>query len=129
MPSSTSSIRPVEALVYLDLDLYEPTRDTINAIRPYLTKGSVLASTNSPTPSGPEKPQPCATPSAPTTPPCAHCPAAPLRRTYDGAPSRSSGGCAYLDQQGLSVGQDELLQRGRLQVDRREIVSPKVNPV
>jgi hypothetical protein len=33
----------VIALVYFDLDLYEPTRDTINAIRPYLTKSSVLA--------------------------------------------------------------------------------------
>lgn len=31
------------ALAYFDLDLYEPTRDTIEAIRPYLTKGSVLA--------------------------------------------------------------------------------------
>jgi hypothetical protein len=31
------------ALAYLDLDLYEPTRDAIEAIRPYLTKGSVLA--------------------------------------------------------------------------------------
>jgi hypothetical protein len=33
----------VIALAYFDLDLYEPTHDTINAIRPYLTKGSVLA--------------------------------------------------------------------------------------
>lgn len=33
----------VIALAYFDLDLYEPTRDTLNAIRPYLTKGSVLA--------------------------------------------------------------------------------------
>jgi hypothetical protein len=33
----------VIALAYFDLDLYEPTRDTIDAIRPYLTKGSVLA--------------------------------------------------------------------------------------
>lgn len=33
----------VIALAYFDLDLYEPTRDTINTIRPYLTKGSVLA--------------------------------------------------------------------------------------
>jgi hypothetical protein len=33
----------VIALAYLDLDLYEPTRDTINAVRPYLTQGSVLA--------------------------------------------------------------------------------------
>lgn len=31
------------ALAYFDLDLYQPTRDTIDAIRPYLTKGSVLA--------------------------------------------------------------------------------------
>lgn len=31
------------ALAYLDLDLYEPTRDTLEAIRPHLTKGSVLA--------------------------------------------------------------------------------------
>jgi len=31
------------ALAYFDLDLYEPTRDTIKAIRPYLTRGSVLA--------------------------------------------------------------------------------------
>lgn len=33
----------VIALAYFDLDLYEPTRDTIGAIRPHLTKGSVLA--------------------------------------------------------------------------------------
>lgn len=30
-------------MAYFDLDLYEPTRDTIDTIRPYLTKGSVLA--------------------------------------------------------------------------------------
>jgi hypothetical protein len=33
----------VIALVYFDLDLYEPTRDTIEAVRSYLTQGSVLA--------------------------------------------------------------------------------------
>lgn len=33
----------IVALAYLDLDLYKSTRDTIDAIRPYLTKGSVLA--------------------------------------------------------------------------------------
>jgi hypothetical protein len=33
----------VIALAYFDLDLYEPTRDAIEAVRPYLTKGSVLA--------------------------------------------------------------------------------------
>lgn len=33
----------VIALAYIDLDLYEPTRDTLDAIRPHLTKGSVLA--------------------------------------------------------------------------------------
>lgn len=33
----------VVAMAYFDLDLYEPTRDTIKAIQPYLTKGSVLA--------------------------------------------------------------------------------------
>ena len=33
----------VIALAYFDLDLYEPTRDTIEAIRPYLTQDSVLA--------------------------------------------------------------------------------------
>jgi hypothetical protein len=31
------------ALAYFDLDLYEPTRQTIKSIRPYLTQGSVLA--------------------------------------------------------------------------------------
>jgi hypothetical protein len=31
------------ALAYLDLDLYQPTRDVLNAIRPVLTGGSVLA--------------------------------------------------------------------------------------
>jgi hypothetical protein len=31
------------ALAYFDLDLYEPTRDMIETIRPYLTQGSVLA--------------------------------------------------------------------------------------
>jgi hypothetical protein len=33
----------VIALGYFDLDLYEPTRDTIEVIQPYLVKGSVLA--------------------------------------------------------------------------------------
>jgi len=33
----------VVALAYFDLDLYEPTRDTLNAVRPYVTQGSVLA--------------------------------------------------------------------------------------
>lgn len=33
----------VIALAYFDLDLYEPTRDTLNAIQPYLTQGNVLA--------------------------------------------------------------------------------------
>ncbi|MFL6122986.1 TylF/MycF/NovP-related O-methyltransferase [Actinophytocola sp.] len=33
----------VIALAYFDLDLYEPTRDTLQAIQPYVTKGSVLA--------------------------------------------------------------------------------------
>lgn len=31
------------ALAYLDLDLYEPTRATLETIRPHLTKNSVLA--------------------------------------------------------------------------------------
>lgn len=31
------------ALAYFDFDLYEPTRDCLKAIRPHLTKGSVLA--------------------------------------------------------------------------------------
>ncbi|TKG60245.1 MULTISPECIES: TylF/MycF/NovP-related O-methyltransferase [Pseudonocardiaceae] len=31
------------ALAYFDLDLYKPTRDTLKAIQPYLTRGSVLA--------------------------------------------------------------------------------------
>ncbi|WP_097900196.1 TylF/MycF/NovP-related O-methyltransferase [Streptomyces sp. b94] len=33
----------IVALAYFDLDLYEPTRDTLEAIRPYLTRGSVIA--------------------------------------------------------------------------------------
>jgi hypothetical protein len=33
----------ITALTYFDLDLYEPTRDTLKAIQPYLTRGSVLA--------------------------------------------------------------------------------------
>jgi hypothetical protein len=33
----------VIALAYFDLDLYEPTRDALEAIRPFLTRGSVLA--------------------------------------------------------------------------------------
>jgi hypothetical protein len=33
----------VVALAYFDFDLYAPTRDCLEAIRPYLTKGSVLA--------------------------------------------------------------------------------------
>lgn len=31
------------ALAYFDLDLYEPTRDTLRALLPYFNKGSVLA--------------------------------------------------------------------------------------
>ncbi|MFF7788115.1 TylF/MycF/NovP-related O-methyltransferase [Streptomyces sp. NPDC007991] len=31
------------ALAYFDLDLYEPTRDALEAIRPYLTRGSIIA--------------------------------------------------------------------------------------
>jgi Macrocin-O-methyltransferase (TylF) len=31
------------ALAYFDLDLYEPTRDTLRAVLPYLSEGSVLA--------------------------------------------------------------------------------------
>jgi|SRR5271165_2474544 len=33
----------IVALAYFDLDLYEPTRDTLRAVLPYLNKGSVLA--------------------------------------------------------------------------------------
>src|SRR5262249_61230490 len=33
----------IVALAYFDLDLYEPTRDTLRAILPYLGGGSVLA--------------------------------------------------------------------------------------
>ena len=33
----------VVALAYFDLDLYEPTRDTLQALRPHLTRGSILA--------------------------------------------------------------------------------------
>lgn len=33
----------VIALAYFDLDLYEPTRHALEAIQPYLTRGSVLA--------------------------------------------------------------------------------------
>lgn len=33
----------IVALAYFDLDLYEPTRDTLRAVLPYLSKGSVLA--------------------------------------------------------------------------------------
>jgi hypothetical protein len=39
----TDNPHTVIALAYFDLDLYEPTRDAIDAVRPYLTKGSVLA--------------------------------------------------------------------------------------
>ena len=31
------------ALAYFDLDLYEPTRDTLRAVLPYLSEGSVIA--------------------------------------------------------------------------------------
>lgn len=37
------NLHTVIALAYFDLDLYESTRDTIDAIRPNLVKGSVLA--------------------------------------------------------------------------------------
>lgn len=33
----------VIALAYFDFDIYQPTRDCLEAIQPYLTKGSVLA--------------------------------------------------------------------------------------
>lgn len=33
----------VIALAYFDLDLYEPTRETLEAVRPHLVKGSILA--------------------------------------------------------------------------------------
>jgi hypothetical protein len=33
----------VIALAYFDLDLYQPTKELLAAIRPYLTKGSILA--------------------------------------------------------------------------------------
>ncbi len=33
----------IVALAYFDFDLYQPTRDCLEALRPYLTKGSVLA--------------------------------------------------------------------------------------
>jgi len=33
----------VVALAYFDLDLYKPTRDTLDALRPYLSQDSVLA--------------------------------------------------------------------------------------
>lgn len=32
----------IVSLAYFDMDLYEPTRDCLEAIKPYLTKGSVL---------------------------------------------------------------------------------------
>jgi len=32
----------VVAMAYFDMDLYEPTRDCLKVLRPYLTKGSVL---------------------------------------------------------------------------------------
>jgi hypothetical protein len=32
-----------DALAYFDLDLYEPTRAVLEQIRPYLTKGSIVA--------------------------------------------------------------------------------------
>ena len=33
----------IVALAYFDLDLYEPTRDTLRAVLPYLSEESVLA--------------------------------------------------------------------------------------
>jgi hypothetical protein len=33
----------IVALAYFDLDLYKPTRDCLEAIQPYLTKGTVIA--------------------------------------------------------------------------------------
>ncbi|WP_327000921.1 class I SAM-dependent methyltransferase [Dactylosporangium sp. NBC_01737] len=33
----------VVALAYFDLDIYEPTRATLDAVKPYLTKGSIIA--------------------------------------------------------------------------------------
>jgi hypothetical protein len=39
----TENPHTVIALAYFDMDLYEPTRAVLEAIRPYLTRGSVLA--------------------------------------------------------------------------------------
>lgn len=39
----TDNRHTVIAPAYFDLDLYETTRDAIDAVRPYLTKGRVLA--------------------------------------------------------------------------------------
>lgn len=39
----TDNPHTVIALAYFDLDLYEPTRHTIDALKPFLTRGSVLA--------------------------------------------------------------------------------------
>jgi len=38
-----SNPQTIISLAYFDLDLYEPTVDALQAIRPYLTRGSVLA--------------------------------------------------------------------------------------
>lgn len=39
----TRNPQTILALAYFDLDLYEPTRDTLRAILPHLSEGSVLA--------------------------------------------------------------------------------------
>lgn len=38
-----SQPQTIIALVYFDMDLYEPTKYALEQIQPYLTKGSVIA--------------------------------------------------------------------------------------
>jgi hypothetical protein len=38
-----SNAQTVIALAYFDLDLYQPTREVLHTLRPYLTQGSILA--------------------------------------------------------------------------------------
>jgi hypothetical protein len=108
----------VIALAYFDLDLHKPTRDTIDAVRPYLTRSSVLAFDELAHAKWPGE-------------------TAALRDTlgtdhghFRLLPGRSTPsylrwvssqhrllGLCNLREQCLTVGQDELLQRRRFQVD------------
>lgn len=71
----------IVALAYFDLDLYEPTRQAINALRPYLTQGSVLAFDQLAHAKWPGETAALRETLGTITPACARCQAAPPPRS------------------------------------------------